>query len=430
MFRFLHAADIHLDSPLKGLVLREGAPVERLRRATRDAFENLIATAIARRVDLLVISGDIFDVGLDDAHTGQFFLLQMRKLREAQIPVVLIRGNHDAQDRITYSLPKQDRVFVLDESKPQSLGPEELGIDAPVAIHGQSFATRHVTERVVERYPARRAGLFNIGLLHTSLDQVGGGHDVYAPCGLADLARLEYQYWALGHIHRRSLPTEAKDKSWVVFPGNLQGRHARERGPKGCVLVEVDDRGIAAEPEFIPLDVVRWDECRLTVTADQQQDDVEQAFRLELARLKGAADGRLLSLRVKVTGTCRPDLHRHWLGRSDQMAQQWRDITLYEHGDEVWLEKIEFDAAPRRELEEIDESAVGELLHLIEELGQESAMIDEFQKSLADLRNKLPLELTSDAAAEPLRLDDPSWIAGQVTFARAMLAERLKESTS
>jgi len=427
LFRFLHAADIHLDSPLQGLTAREGAPVDRLRRATRLAMTNLVATAIRRRVDLVVISGDIFDVGLDDAHTGQFFLLEMRKLREAGIPVVLIRGNHDAKDRITYALPKQDRVFVLDESRPQTLSPEDLGIDAPLAIHGQSFPTRHVAENVVAKYPAARRDAFNIGLLHTSLENGASEHVAYAPCRLEELGRLEYGYWALGHIHRRSLPTETKDgKSWVVFPGNIQGRHIRERGPKGCLLVEVDDRGRCIEPEFVPLDVVRWDECRVMVTPEHADDDLDGLFRKELARQKGAAGDRLLALRVKVTGKCRADLHRRWMGRSEQMAEHFRNIALDEAGDEAWIEKVEFDASPNSAEEEIDESAVGELLQLIDELGREPAMIEEFQKALGDLRSKLPDAVTGESSPDPLRLDDPGWIAGQVVAARALLADRLR----
>ncbi|MCB1796433.1 MAG: DNA repair exonuclease, partial [Candidatus Competibacteraceae bacterium] len=102
--RFLHAADLHLDSPLRGLDRYEGAPVDEVRGATRRAFENLIAVARRERVDLVVIAGDLYDGDWPDYNTGLFFIKGVAQLAEEGIPVAIVRGNHDAASRLTKAL--------------------------------------------------------------------------------------------------------------------------------------------------------------------------------------------------------------------------------------------------------------------------------------------------------------------------------------
>ena len=79
-FSFIHTADIHLDSPLRGLGGMEGPAVERIRTATRKAFANLITEAVEREVDFVVIAGDLYDGDWRDYQTGLFFVAQMEKV--------------------------------------------------------------------------------------------------------------------------------------------------------------------------------------------------------------------------------------------------------------------------------------------------------------------------------------------------------------
>ena len=102
---------------------------------------------------------------------------------------------------------------------------EDLGL----AVHGQGFAKREVTEDLSSAYPQADPHLFNIGLLHTCLDGKPG-HEPYAPCTVDGLRSKGYQYWALGHVHNREVVSQ---DPWIVFPGNIQGRHARETGSQG-----------------------------------------------------------------------------------------------------------------------------------------------------------------------------------------------------
>jgi DNA repair exonuclease SbcCD nuclease subunit len=250
MFRFIHAADPHLDSPLRGLEAHEGAPVETLRGATRKAFENLVNLAIDEAVNFVVIAGDLYDGDWKDYSTGLFFRGQMVKLQAKGIPVYLIAGNHDAASVISKKLTLPENVHVFSTRTAETM--EVPGLAA--VIHGRGFPHRAVPENLAVDYPAAVPGKFNLGLLHTSLTG-RPDHDTYAPCSEQDLRNKGYAYWALGHIHQ---PEVISEDPWIVFAGNCQGRHARETGPRGCRLVTVKDSLEVASAEWRDLDVVRW----------------------------------------------------------------------------------------------------------------------------------------------------------------------------
>ena len=214
MIRFIHAADPHLDSPLRGLEAHEGAPVAVLRGATRRAFENLVNLAIDEGEDFLVIAGDLYDGDWKDYSTGLFFRGQMARLKQKGIPVYLIAGNHDAASVISKKLSLPDNVHVFSTRTVESKQVDVL----PVVIHGRGFPHRAVPENLAEEYTAAVAGKFNLGLLHTSLTG-RPGHDTYAPCSENDLRDKGYDYWALGHIHQ---PEVISEDPWIVFAGNCQ----------------------------------------------------------------------------------------------------------------------------------------------------------------------------------------------------------------
>jgi DNA repair exonuclease SbcCD nuclease subunit len=237
MFRFIHAADIHLDSPLKGLELAEDAPLEDIRAASRRALENLVDLAIGEEVAFILIAGDLYDGEWRDFNTGLFFNQCMVKLKDAGIRVFVISGNHDAANQMTKTLQLPDNVHKFSSRKAETITIE--GID--VAVHGQSFGARAVSNNLSLNYPEARGGHFNIGLLHTALSG-REGHEPYAPCSVDDLRSKGYQYWALGHVHKRE---EVHNDPWIVFPGNIQGRHIREIGHKGCTMVTVDEKQVS-----------------------------------------------------------------------------------------------------------------------------------------------------------------------------------------
>jgi DNA repair protein SbcD/Mre11 len=292
-FRFLHAADIHLDSPLRGLRARSEEAAGQFAEASRKAFSNLVRAAIERDVAFVIIAGDLYDGDWKDYATGQFFVREAGKLARAGIKLFLIRGNHDAASEISRTLPLPDNVHEFSTRKVDSVEIAELS----VVLHGRSFAQRHVADNMAGDFPAARPGWCNIGILHTSLTG-RDGHDVYAPCSLDDLLRAGYQYWALGHIHAREVVHADPP---IVFPGNLQGRHAREPGPKGATLVTVDNN-VVTDLEALELDAARWECPSVDIAGLSDEAELHDAVRAAVAPLVGACEGRPLALRLRLTG--------------------------------------------------------------------------------------------------------------------------------
>ena len=336
MFRFLHAADMHIDSPLDGLDAYDGAPVEALRGATRRAFENLVALALDERVDFVLLAGDVYDGDWKDFSTGLFFTRQMARLHAAGIPVYLIAGNHDAASVLTrrLSLPPNVQVFSTRTAETK----EVPGV--PAVVHGRGFPNRAVAENLVPDYPAPVVNAFNVGLLHTSLTGTPE-HDTYAPCALRDLLQKGYDYWALGHVH---LPQVLAERPWVVFAGNTQGRHIRETGPRGCRLVTVDASLDVVSCEHRPLDVVRWS----PVTVDVGGIEDEQAALAVIGQaLQGGsreADGRLLAARVTLTGAT--PLHDRLRRDLPRLRAECIALAQLTAGEGVWIEEVVVATAP------------------------------------------------------------------------------------
>lgn len=380
MFRFLHVADLHLDSPLKGLEQKEGAPVEQIRNATRRALVNMVDFALREGVNFVVIAGDLYDGDWRDAGTGLFFVRQMARLREADIPVVLIAGNHDAQNKMTQTLDLPKNVTYLRANKPETKFFDQWD----VAVHGQSFASAKVEHDLSIAYPAAHRDRYNLGLLHTC--GVGdANHARYAPCTLDGLRALRYDYWALGHIHQRQ---ELCGQTPIVYSGNIQGRHPKETGPKGCLLVTVDGR--ASMRDFVALDVLRWEHCIVDATSAWSLDDVADEFRRQLQNLVAQSEGLPLAIRVTVTGASRA--HGALASRGDAWRNDFRAIALDEGNDQVWLEKLILDTRPEQEPQELD-GALGEIQQYLHELHQDPALLEALMKDFADLIPKLPQDM-------------------------------------
>ncbi len=290
-FRFLHAADIHLDSPLHGLARYEGLPAEEIRSASRTAFDGLVQRVLDEALDFAVIAGDLFDGDWRDMGTGLYFARAMGRLDRAGIPVFILAGNHDAASVISRSVPWPPNVRIFGTRRAETHRLPDLG----VALHGQGFASPAVTDNLVPAYPPADPHVFNIGVLHTAMAG-RAGHADYAPCTLDDLRAKHYDYWALGHVHAFEIVAEAPH---VVYPGNLQGRTIRETGAKGAVIVTVTDREIVSV-ERIELDVLRW--ARLNVPC-KPGADVTDLIRAGLGRLHADnASGRPLVARVTLVG--------------------------------------------------------------------------------------------------------------------------------
>ena len=414
--RFIHASDLHIDSPLRGLDRYDGAPVERLRSATRSALERLVDKALAERVDFLLLAGDIYDRDWQDFHTGLFFRGQMVRLERAGIRCFIVQGNHDAQGVISRQLTLPSNVTVFSSRAAQTVKLDELS----VAIHGRSFPEREVNEDLVPSYPPPVSGYFNIGLLHTSLTG-RAGHDTYAPTDLPTLVAKGYDYWALGHVHAREVLNE---RPRIVFCGNLQGRHAKETGVKGCELVTVEAGRI--EAEFIALDVVRWSQLSVPLDGVDRLESLNEAFARALEPVLAGTTDRLHAVRVTLTGST--ELHRLEAAQPGTLAAAMHAAAQDIGTAEIWIEQVRLDLSTPldRARAAQRQDAVGELVRLVDTIaGDDTELMRRAQVELGDLLGAMPAEVT---AGDVPRLDDPAELRSLLMDAEATVLARLSAS--
>ncbi len=387
-----------------------------MRGATRRAFKRLIDLALEKRVDFVVISGDLYDGDCRDFNTGLYLTRQLGRLRDERVPVFIIGGNHDAANKMTRVLPLPENVHILSHDHPETLRVNDLD----VAIHGQSFAKAAVTENLAAAYPAPVAGCINIGLLHTGL---GGadGHERYAPCTVEELRSRRYDYWALGHIHARQVVSNDPP---IVFSGNVQGRHVRESGPKGCMIATIrPDHRI--EPVFHRLDQVRWERAQVDVAGTETESDLLDRTTDVLDALLASEpepDG-LLAVRVILSGTTM--MHGRLCADPERIQALVRSLAADRGGERIWIEKVELKVNPPRGGTMVD-GPIEELLEVLDQYRTEPGSLETVIEELADLKRRLPPELAGDPDSP--RLGDDQWLRTRLGQVQPFLLDLLVKS--
>ncbi len=395
---FLHAADLHLDSPLLRLDLgADPVAAELVRGATRSAFVRLVDHALRRQVAFVVLAGDLWDGEWQDVHTGLWFLRQLGRLAAAAIPVVFVRGNHDAASEVTPLLRWPEHVHELATAAPETLRLEALR----VALHGQGFAERHVTANLAAHYPPPVPGWLNVGVLHTALDGAAD-HAPYAPCTVADLAARGYDYWALGHVHAFGVRNEAP---WIVYPGCLQGRHVNETGAKGAVEVDyAGDRVLAVR--HVPLDVVRWARPTVDLTAATSRNDAEDRIVHRLRDLAAGVDPGvgLIVVRPRLRGgaPAAAALLADRRGAADRIAGLAAGLN-----PTVIVEDLDggLDDPPPRPLHatsDLGDDAVADLAHRLDALARDETVAAELAAWVEQVRRRTPAEAQAQLETGPL----------------------------
>ena len=410
--RFIHAADLHIDSSLSGLRLRHEGAGRDFQLATRRAVTNLVEHAVSQRVDFLVIAGDVFDHDWADYATALFFVGALADLGRAGIPVVMIHGNHDAASRMTKSLTWPGHVRVLGSRAPESHPLEDLG----VTIHGQSFADGAVPHNLASGYPRAVPGHFNIGLLHTSLAG-HSEHDTYAPCSLADLRSKGYDYWALGHVHT---PAVVCEDPHVVYPGNIQGRHVNEVGPRGFVVVDVED-GRVSRLTTVAADALRWHKIRADLSGAGSFSDVAVAVTSVLEGATAGADSRAVAVRLELHGATA--MHGELLSDRERLEAEC-DAAALQAGD-VWLEKIVVATTADATAATTDVEAAG-LAEILRAVATDPGEREAIRRALESDLGRLPASLRRAAGVD---LGDAAFDA-VLADATALLAHRLVDTVA
>jgi DNA repair exonuclease SbcCD nuclease subunit len=307
-----------------------------------------------------------------------------------------------------------ENVVELSTRKPETRLFDNLGI----AVHGQGFASRAVTEDLAIRYPPAVAGIVNVGLLHTCATG-REGHDNYAPCAIETLLDKGYDYWALGHVHEREVL--ARDP-WIVFPGNLQGRHARETGAKGATVISVND-GRIVEVSHRPLDVVRWLVCDVSAAEAASIDDIVDLVRQRLEAESATAEGRTLAVRLRIGGPTAA--HGKLEADPERWEQALRVVANDVSGEGLWLERVRFETLPQGVATDAAErdDALGQVVRGLRDFATDPGAGDSLFEELAELRRKLPHEVGEGEDA--VRLDDPATLREALQDVERMLLPRL-----
>ena len=382
-FRFIHTADLHLDSPFIGLSEIAPALQAILRNATFQAFDTIINLCIKRQVAFLVISGDIHN----SAERSLRSLVRLRdafeRLEEHHISVFICHGNHDPFSGWVTKFSWPSNVVVFGSREVEARPVLQQGQEI-ARIFGISYPTERVTENLARKFIKPEGAPWSIGVLHTNVGQ-DPNHLNYAPCQLDDLLKTKMDYWALGHVHSHRVLHERDPL--VVYPGNPQGRHAREQGARGCYFVGVDSSG-HAQYEFIPVDMVRWFELPIPIERLRDFDELLGVFDTHVQDVRRQCEGRGAIVRWRLEG--RGGLHRELskAGRMEDLLatvrEKWGAGTNF-----VWSESL-IDRTSR----EID----------LDSLRQEENLLGDFLR-LADVQDESSLQEVRQVLG-PL-FDDP-----------------------
>lgn len=361
-FSFIHTADLHLDSPFAGLRQVDGAVASLIKDATFRAFDNVVDLALAKKVDFLVVAGDVYDAADRSLRAQLKFADGLKKLSNSGIRSFVCHGNHDPLDGWSASLrwPEEVHIFGPElESIPLAIGGEDA-----VVVHGISYPKSQIEEDFGKGFRRQGSYPFQIGLLHCSLGS-DPAHETYAPRTMAELVSADLDYWALGHVHTCRVLKD--DRPFIAYPGNTQGLHIREFGPRGCFLVQVDGQG-TVDARFEPTDAVRWSSKGLRIDDLETEVDLIESLERTCDEIRHEAQGRPAIARITIAG--RGPLHP--LLRKPQMVE---DLTerLRETGLEseapLWIEQIKVQTSTPIDLDSRRKSAdfVGEVLRLIED---------------------------------------------------------------
>ncbi|WP_026672509.1 metallophosphoesterase family protein [Alkalihalobacterium bogoriense] len=288
--RFIHTADVHLDSPFKGLSHLPEKIIERIKESTFTAFSTVVATAIEHKVDFLLISGDVFDEQHRSVRAQFFLKQQFERLQEANIQVYIIHGNHDHLAGKWVKLQYPSNVFIFGSEIECAVYEKD---ETKVHLYGFSYPKREVVENMAVSYKKIGKADYHIGLLHGQADGMSG-HYAYAPFSIEDLEQKNFDYWALGHIHQFQ-----QLKSTIFYSGNIQGRHRNEQGEKGCLYIELSDNII--NQSFVKTADIIWN----TITVSISSMETEQEFLDEMIRVKEQVrrdDGKGMLLHLLIIG--------------------------------------------------------------------------------------------------------------------------------
>ncbi|EAC2499274.1 exonuclease SbcCD subunit D [Listeria monocytogenes] len=358
--QFLHMADLHLDSPFIGLSTLPQPLFSAIQESTFQSLERITTVAIKEAVDFVLIAGDIYDSEDQSVRAQARFAKEMKRLEAANIPVFMIHGNHDFIEKHKEKLALPSNVHVFSEQVEVMSYKTVTGVS--VNIYGFSYNERHIRSSRVGEYKIQGDADFHIALLHGSEVSSSEEHDVYAPFRVQEISKKGFDYWALGHIHKRQLLAESPS---IYYPGNIQGRNRKESGEKGASIITLSEASTTID--FIGTSPIIWEEVVITLPENSEIN----AFYRETTKLLESYQGRshsyFLHIIVKMENKQKIDTN-DWL----QMLQEEVEIT---DNTFVWVHKLTTEITNQSNSQTWYESHLAgeEIKHSFETLQDESA---------------------------------------------------------
>ena len=375
-FRFIHCSDLHIDSPFKGFTSQVPALTERLRESTFQSFHNIVKLAVEEKVDAVLIAGDIFD-GSDRSLQAQLkFRRGLLELSEKNIPTFIVHGNHDPSNSWSRKLDWPESTTIFSSNKVESFPVTRNG-KTLAWIYGISYPQKEVKENLALKFKKDQKKGFTVGILHANVGQQPG-HDNYAPCSLDDLISSDFDYWALGHIHKFKILRE--NNPCIVYSGNTQSRHFKEIGPKGCCLVTLNSDA-PADIRFVVTEVVSYISTHVDVSGASSINEVLLAIQSKVEEfVKESLTCEGLVARLILTG--RTTVHNELNNSLATKALVEEVNTLFE-GYSPWiLVDLSTQTAGTYDIDALKDGKdfVADLLNLCNENDQLQSEIQEAMK--------------------------------------------------
>ncbi len=421
-FTFLHAADLHLDSPFKSMAKAPEAVRARLRESTFAAFRNLVDAAKREKVDFVVLAGDLYDAA-DRSLKAQLRLQRgLAELSDGGIEVFAVHGNHDPESGRQAMLEPPPGFFAFGSGEVGCLPAHTREGEVAAHVYGISYAKAFETDNLARRFKIKAGAPYHIAVLHANVDG-DPSHDNYAPCKLDELAASGFDYWALGHVHGRRV---LREYPHVVYPGNLQGRSVRETDGRGAYVVRVSSSG-EAELKFLDVADVLWREAAVSIEGIEREDQLKDRLLTAAQELTVGASGRPVVARLRLEG--RGSLHerlaeppiveawleelREWIGMPEDAEAPW-----------LWLDALAVrTSAPKSDALAEEDGFVGELLRIgAAAAAPEGAERSEalFKEALEPLRKHPTLRSWIDSRGHEERAE---WIRRAMELSASLLRE-------
>lgn len=323
--KFLHIADLHLDSPFIGLSALPQPLFSAIQASTFQSLERIISLAIKETVDFVLIAGDIYDSEDQSVRAQARFLKEMKRLEDAGIKAFVIHGNHDFLDKHKEKLALPENVHVFPEKVEMVTMKTNRGVD--VNLYGFSYDERHIRTSRVEEYIVQQPADFHIALLHGSELTSSEEHDVYAPFRVQDISKKGFDYWALGHIHKRQLLAESPS---IYYPGNIQGRNRKEAGGKGASIVTLSEAKTVID--FVETSPIIWEEVIITLPENAEINTCFREITKQLETYQEKNASYFLHLIIETTNNQKI--------KTDDWLQMLQEQTNIDDSTFVWAHKI------------------------------------------------------------------------------------------